>query len=69
MNSFVFDAMPNRVSASTGVGLAHPAHAVALGQHHLPVLHDGDREPGDGERLHDLLDVGVEAGRGLLGDE
>ena len=70
VNTFVLDAMPNRVWASTGVGLTQPPHAVALGEHDLAVLHDRDGDAGHLERLEHLGDVGVESRRrpgGFLG--
>jgi hypothetical protein len=47
--------------------IAHPADTIALGQHDLAILDDGDRKAGDGKGLHDALDVVIEVGRRLLG--
>ena len=47
--------------------VAQLAHAVALGDDHLVVFHDGQADAGDVERLHHALDEAVEVGRDDLG--
>ena len=63
VNALVLDAMPNSVWASTGVGIAQLADAVALRQHDLAVLHDRDRDAGDLERANRAGDPLVDVGR------
>ena len=67
VNTFVFDAMPNSVFASTRRRLAQLADAVALRDHHAVVLHDGERDAGHLERLHRAGDPGVEVGTAPAG--
>ena len=60
VNAFVFDAIRNSDCGVTGSALAELADAVAFRQHDAPVLHHGDGDPGDLERLPRVLDDAVE---------